>query len=57
MPVTFGAVQVVPTATPTAKAAPPVAPPATQPPPVPDARDLGPALRHLDERAARVRAH
>jgi hypothetical protein len=55
MPVTFGTVQLVP-----AQSAPPApagAQAAPAAPPPPDARDLGLALRHLQERAARVRAH
>jgi hypothetical protein len=57
MPVTFGAVQIVPPpsqpTTPSAAAATP----AGQQPPPPDPRDLDPVMRKLHERAARVRAH
>jgi hypothetical protein len=57
MPVTFGTVQLVPASS---------APPSTNPTApatsataaqAPDPRDLAPALRHLHERAARLRAH
>jgi hypothetical protein len=57
MPVTFGSVQVIPAATaPATPSAPPTAAGASGKE-APDPRDLSPALRHLHERAARLRAH
>jgi hypothetical protein len=56
MAVTFGTVQVIPAGN-TNSAPAPAASAGGQPMPPPDPRSLAPALRHLQERAARVRAH
>jgi hypothetical protein len=59
MPVTFGTVEVIPHPAPSA-AAPASSGGATaerSASPKIDPRDLAPALRHLEDREARVRAH
>lgn len=54
MPVTFGTVQLLPSAAAANDGKPASAQAAPEPP---DPRDLQPSLRQLHERAARVRAH
>ncbi len=56
MPVTFGTVQLVPAAPPVQRAPEAAVPGASASPPPPDPRDVARAMRHLRERAARVRA-
>jgi hypothetical protein len=56
MPVTFGSVQLVPAASAAPASASTTTPAAGAGPP-PDPRDLVAVLRHLHERAARLRAH
>ena len=57
MPVTFGAVQIVPPPSQPTTPSTATATPAGQQPPPPDPRDLRPVMRNLHQRAARVRAH
>jgi hypothetical protein len=56
MPVTFGTVHLVPAPNSPSTSGAQATPAGGQPPP-PDPRDLGPVLRHLHDRAARLRAH